>query len=264
MVGARWEQTSAAEARHQTQLGEDVLARVGRRQVVPEAEAADRLQRRSVVQHAAADPRDSIETLLVGGRRIPLRQVIEIGGVVRLRPCPCLGARPDCLRRDLTVPELDRLLVWPDVVHVAQADHGAADEADGVTAQGVDESLHQVRLDDHVVIEIEDGRRPRLLEQELALLGHAAARHVAHHRDRDAAHRQETQYRLQLGAPRERVVVRRLVGHDDAQRPVALSRQAGEGHGQRVRAVAGRDQDVDRLLPVPVIIYGLLPRVLTR
>src|SRR4051794_37841838 len=157
------------------------------RQVLPEAEATHGAQLGRVVQHAPADPRDLVNgRILSWDREAPLH-VPQIGRAVQRRALPGFSARAHDLRLDMTVPELDVLLVRPDIVDERQPDEGTAYEPASLAAHRVDQALEQIRLADDVVVEEERIRRLRVVEQELTLLGYATARQVASDLDLVAA-----------------------------------------------------------------------------
>src|SRR5579884_797574 len=125
VVGARGEDAAAAVAPEQQELHQHILARRVTRQTRPEAEAAHLQQLGPVVQAALGDPSNLVASRL-GGEA--LAHVPDVRCAVELRPLPGRAARLDELRVDRPLPQLQVLLVWPDVVQVGQAGRKGTDE----------------------------------------------------------------------------------------------------------------------------------------
>src|SRR5690606_4879172 len=136
-----------------------------------------------------------------------------------------------CLGPDRPLPRLDALLLGPNIAAVAQPGREGPDEAAALRPDDRDQPGDDPGLDEDVVVNRKDVVSHRLLVQELALLGDAAALGTVVILEGSAARFDDSPERLDDGAlPGRRVA---LVGDDDAQVAVALSGQAGERHDQR-------------------------------
>ncbi|HET9084907.1 MAG TPA: hypothetical protein VFN41_10960 [Candidatus Limnocylindrales bacterium] len=229
VICARREQARAAVLRHHPQLRHDVLARVLRRQVPPEAEPADRAQLRSVIQHAPADPGDLVEAARVAPALVT--QVLQVRGVVESVADPCAGPRGDDLRQHGSVPELDRALVRPIVVEEAQPDHGGAHEPAAGVPERPDEAAEQRRLEVDVVVQEQHVRRTGTFQERLAVFGKTSTRHVSDELDRVAVCLQDACHGGDLGHGRRGLILGALVGDDDTERRVILGGETRQGHG---------------------------------
>jgi hypothetical protein len=168
----------------------------------------------------------------------------RVRGVVQPRPRPGRVVGAHAFRADRAVPPFDRLLVRSDVLVVAEADQRRADEPAALALDDQPEPLDEVRLDDHVVVQEESEAAARLVDQELALLGHASSRQVAMDLDAPVVERKDPQDGTQLRAGvLGRLVA--LVGDDDPEVGQRLRVEGQEGERERRGAVASRDEDVE-------------------
>jgi hypothetical protein len=138
---------------------------------------------------------------------------------------------------DPPLPELDRLLVAPLILQVAEADDRRAHEATALLPYRSQQEANDVRLEDNVVIQEERKRRLALLEEELTMLGHAQSRQAAVQLHLMAVEAEQPQHRRHLGRG-QRVDAFALVGGDDSKVPVGLLAQTRKRDSQ----AAGRSK----------------------
>src|SRR4051794_7047806 len=173
VVCAGREEACPAPARSDAELRLDVLAGVLGWQLRPERETASLTEPRGVEQDAPADPCHAVQPVLSSAQAAT--EVEQVRSVVQTVALPRWCPRPDDLRLDRAVPELDRLLIGTAVALEAEADEGRSDEPAIRCLDRTDEALDEVGLEDHVVVEEQRIRGGRSVEQRLAVLGHAAS-----------------------------------------------------------------------------------------
>src|SRR5438105_15165735 len=98
----------------------------------------------------------------------------EVGRIVKPVALPFLAPRQYALRPHRTLPPLERLLLRPLVLAVAQTDNSVAHEAAAFLTQGCDHALDYARFQDDVVADEKCIRRRDMVQEKLALLCQAA------------------------------------------------------------------------------------------
>src|SRR3954449_10176942 len=151
------------------------------RQLAPEAEPSHRAELRDVVEDAATDPGDLVQpvagTCAVGNDRTP--NVVEVRRVVEPVSLPLRRSRSHLFRTNLVVrPKLDPLLDRSNITEVRRTDERRADEPGPGPADGAEEPLEKVVLEEHIVVEEQRVGRASPLEQRIPVLSHAPARQV--------------------------------------------------------------------------------------
>ena len=163
---------------------------------------------------------------------------------MKMMPLPSRPVPGDLLRKHRAIPELDGLLVQPNIVDVAQADGRGANEATSLGDHRCLQARHNVSFKDQIIVQVEDVRSHRPLEEELTLLGHAATRTVPSDISRDALGFQYPEY-----SPYFRALVDRkllcLIGNADTKIVEGLRCQRSKRNGQRRRSIERRDKNVN-------------------
>ena len=209
-----------------------------------EREAADVAALGGVVEDAAADPGDAVGARALAREGEALLQVVDVRGAVQAVALPRRCPRLHVLGLDAVLEELDRLLLPADIPEEAQADQRRADEPAAFPLDRRDEALDEVGLEDDVVVDEERVGGARLVEEELALLGHPSPREVLVELDLVPERAEHAHDRLHL-AHRRCIEVLRLVGDDDPRSTVGLRDQARERDGESRRAAVGGNEDVE-------------------
>lgn len=172
-----------------------------------------------------------VEAGIVGGDAEVLLDVVGVGGVVKSPAFPCGGVGADNFGLYGGFPEFEGgVFVGADVVEVAEADEGVANEAAAFDLEGFQEGLDDPGFQNNVVVEVEDVGGGGLGEEELALFGDASAGEVFVNLYGMVVGLEEALDGLDFADVGDVAGVA-LVGDDDAEVGVGLGDQAGEGDG---------------------------------
>jgi hypothetical protein len=142
------------------------------------------------------------------------------------------------------VPELDVLLVRPNIGDPAQAMQGHAHEPTPFFSYGREHPFDGIGFKHHVIGQIKHKRCCGLIQQELALFGHAAPRHVPVELHTAPQRSQNPCNRRHLARFGQRSVFG-LVGYHHSQAVARLRNQRGQGYRQRAGAVVCGDQHIN-------------------
>ncbi|SRR5579883_415442 len=227
VIGTAGEDATATIFADQEELDDDLFSCMDGRESLPPGEAAD-VEKFGTVEEdiGTADPGNFIADNAAGVDEL-LFEVQWIGGVIDGVALPGNGAGSKRFWLDGAGPEFDVLLVRSHVIEVAETGGGTADEAASLRLEHAQHTLHDGRVEQHIIIEIVDIWSMTLFEQEVALLGEAFARQVTVQLHVVTMPAQGLNQRSNFDAVEVRKVVVCLIRDDDVEISKRLAEQAG-------------------------------------
>lgn len=175
VVGTTGQDATAAILPNQQELHDDLLAGMIRWEATPKGETANIEQFLTVEQHVSPSHPSDLVTHHVSVRCQTLLQVEGIGGVIHHVAFPGQRIGSKRLGTNRSMPELDVLLMWPNIVQILQAGSGTSHEPASLGSEHCDHALDYRGIEQHIIVDEVRVRGHALLQQKLTLLRHASA-----------------------------------------------------------------------------------------